>query len=160
MAKRVLVGNCFSRPAGGPIFFCRSHLPSLTLHAHISSPSHFVRAQVFCLYESTRYGLEDLSCVAMPLPRKRLDEIESWSSASTVSAPKRIRGSACKAGFEAYLVMNSHCFTWQNASLKELDEDNKRYLWRMPTLVKSESVRTPSWCRSRCGEQRRSRNTT
>ena len=62
----------------------------------------------------------------MPPPRKRLDEIESWSSASTVSAPKRIL-SAGRAGFEADPLMNSHCFSWQNASLKEPDEDNKRY---------------------------------
>ena len=40
--------------------------------------------------------------------------------------------------------MNSHCFTWQNASLKEPDEDNKRYPWRMPTPVESKPVATPS----------------
>ena len=112
--------------------------------AHLfSQPLKFL-AQAFCLYESTRYGLEDLSCVAMSPPSKRKDEIESWSSASTVSAPKRIHGSAGRAGFEAGLVMNSHCFTWQNASLKEPDEDNKRYLWRMPTPVESEPMTAPS----------------
>ena len=36
--------------------------------------------------------------------------------------------------------MNSHCFTWQNASLKEPDEDTERYPWRMPTPVESEPV--------------------
>ena len=40
--------------------------------------------------------------------------------------------------------MNSHCFTWQNASMKEPDEDNKRYPWRTPTPVESEPVSTPS----------------
>ena len=80
----------------------------------------------------------------MPLPRKCLDEIETWSNASTVSAPKRIRGSAGRARFEADPVMNSHWFRWRNASLKERDEDSKRYPWRMPTLVESEPVTTPS----------------
>ena len=111
------VGNCFTScwwPDFFLLFLSRSQLPSLTLHAHISSPNHFVRAQAFCLYESTRYGLEDLSCVAMPPPSKRLYEIESWS------------------------------FTWQSASLKDPDEDNKRYPWRMPTPVESEPVATPS----------------
>ena len=98
-------------------------------HAHISSPSPFVRAQAFGLFESTQYGLEDLSCVAMPPPSKRLHEVKSWSSGSNASAPKRIRGSAGRAGFEADPVTNSHCFTWQNASLKKPDDDNKRYPW-------------------------------
>ena len=71
--------------------------------------------------------------LAMPPPSKRVHETESTSSAS---APKRIRGSDP--------VMNSHCFTWQNASLKEPDEDTERYLWRMPTpTVESEPVPTP-----------------
>ena len=87
--------------------------------------------------------LEDLSCVAMPPPSKRLHEVENWSSGSTAIAPKRIRGSADRAGFDAHFVMNNHCFTWQNASLKEPDED-KRYPWRMPTLVEAELVSTPS----------------
>ena len=59
---------------------------------------------------------------------KRVQETESSGS-----APKRIRGSAAnwgRAGFEADSVMKSHCSTWQNASLKELNEDNERYLWR------------------------------
>ena len=116
-------------------FLSRSQLPSLTpitnsyvvnvsedfafgvcpVCAHLS-PSPFIQAQAFGLCESTRYGLEDLSCVAMPPPSKRLHEVERWSSGSTASAPKRIRGSAGRAGFEADPVMNSHCFTWQNAS--------------------------------------------
>ena len=91
----------------------------------------------------------------MPPPSKGLPEIESWSSDGAASAPKRIRGSAGMAGFDADLVMNTHCFTWQDASLKELDEDNKRYLWRMPTLVSLDlwQHRVP-WARSRHGEQR------
>ena len=79
----------------------------------------------------------------MPPPSKRVHEAESSSSAS---APKLIRGSAAnwgRAGFEADPVMNSHCFTWQNASLKEPDEDTERYPWRLPTLVESEPVSTP-----------------
>ena len=39
----------------------------------------------------------------MPPPSKRVHEVESCSSASSASAPKRIRGSAancCRAGFE------------------------------------------------------------
>ena len=62
--------------------------------------------------------------LAMPPPSKRVHEAESSNSAS---APKRSRGSAAnwrRAGFEADPVMNSHSFTWQNASLKEPDEDN------------------------------------
>ena len=71
----------------------------------------------------------------MPPPSKRVQEAQSSSSAS---APKRIRGSAAnwrRAGFEADPVMNSHCFTWQNESLKEPDEDNEQCPWRMPTTV-------------------------
>ena len=71
----------------------------------------------------------------MPPPSKRVQEAESSSSAS---APKRIRGSAAnwrRAGFEADPVMNSDGFTWQNESLKEPDEDNEQYPWRMPTTV-------------------------
>ena len=40
--------------------------------------------------------------------------------------------------------MNSNCFPWQNASLEEPDEDNKRYPWKMPSLVESEPASTPS----------------
>ena len=65
----------------------------------------------------------------------------------SAGAPKRNRGSAAnwaRAGFEADPVMDSHCFTWQNASLKEPDEDTERYPWRMPTpTVESEPVPTP-----------------
>ena len=57
---------------------------------------------------------------------------------------KAFRGSAGRARFEADPVMNSHCFSWQNASLKELDEKNNRYPWRMPTPVESEPVASPS----------------
>ena len=79
----------------------------------------------------------------MPPPSKRVHEAESSSSAS---APKRIGDSAAtwgRAGFEAGTVMNSHCFTWQNASLKEPDGDTERYPWRMPTPAESEPVPTP-----------------
>ena len=48
-----------------------------------------------------------------------------------------------RARFEGNPVMNSHCCTWQNASLKEPDEDTERYPWRMPTPVGSEPVPTP-----------------
>ena len=118
---------------------------SLSTHPPTLSPSPFVRAQALGLCESTRYALEDLPGVAMPPPSKRVHEVESCSSASSASAPKRIRGSAAdwgRAGFEADPVVNSHCFTWQNASLKEPDEDNERYPWRMPTPVESEPVLT------------------
>ena len=48
-----------------------------------------------------------------------------------------------EARFEADPVMNSHCFTWQNASLKGPDEDTERYPWRKPTgTVESEPVPT------------------
>ena len=79
----------------------------------------------------------------MPPQSKRVHEAESSSSAS---APKRIRGSAAnwgRGGFEADPVMNSNCFTWQNASLEEPDEDNEQYPWRMPTPVDSEPAPTP-----------------
>ena len=78
-----LVGNCFSRPVGDPMFIffvvlssCLSHQARFfddvnvsakffqVLHAHTSSPSPFVRAQAFGLCESTQCGLEDLSCDA------------------------------------------------------------------------------------------------
>ena len=36
------------------------------------------------------------------------------------------------AGFEADLVMRSHCSAWQNVSLKEPGEDTEPYPWRMP----------------------------
>ena len=159
------IGNCFSRPAG-ELFFVLPPLTPITnsyfanvseefvffcvLHAHTSSSSPFVRTQVFGLCGSARCGLGDVSCVAMPPPSKRLHEVESWRSGSTASASKRIRGSASRAGFEADPVMNSHCFTWQNPSLKDPDDDNKQHPCRMSTLVESEPVSTP--VRSLCGE--------
>ena len=63
---------------------------------------------------------------------------------TVTSGPKRIRGTADRIGFEADPVMNIHGFTWQNASLKEPDGDNKRFSLRMPTPVESEPVSKPS----------------
>ena len=88
----------------------------------------------------------------MPPPSNRVHEAESSSSAS---APKRIRGSAAnwgRAGFVADPVMNSHCFTWQNASLKELDEETDDILGESQLLWNQNPYHP--WVRSRCGEQR------
>ena len=85
-----------------------------------------------------------LRCHPRPSVCTRLSS--SSSSASSASAPKRIRSPAAnwsRAGFEAAPVMNSHCFTWQNASLKEPDEGNDQNPWRMPSRVESEPVPTP-----------------
>ena len=109
-----------------------------------SSPSPLVRAQAFGLCESTRYGLDDLSsCCDATSVASVLHEVESWSSGSTASAPKRIRGSASGARFEADPVMDSDCFTWLKAFVKEPDEDNERYPWRMLTPLDSEPVSSP-----------------
>ena len=75
--------------------------------------------------------------LAMPPPSNRVhDRVHR----------KSIRGSAAnwgRAGFEADPVMNSHCLTWQDASLKEPDEDTERHPWRIPTPVESEPVPAP-----------------
>ena len=67
------------------------------------------------------------------LHQKRQQDAER---AGAASAPNRIRGSAAGrgsgAGFEADPVVRSHCYTWQNTSLKEPSEDTEPYPWRMP----------------------------
>ena len=123
-----LVGNCFSRPAGGPIFFVvfssrLSHQARIFYDVNESEEVFFVcLAKRTSLHPVPSFEHRRLVCakvlsvdrriyLAMPPRSKRVHETESSSSAS---APKRIRGSASncgRAGFEADLVMNSHCFT-------------------------------------------------
>ena len=147
------VGDCFSRPAGGPILnFEKMFLAPVSLTPITNVYDLNVSEEFFFCTSCKRTSLhpappfEDrrLVCakvpsadrtiyLAMPPQSKRVHETESSSSAS---APKRIRGSVAncaRAGFEADPVMNSHCFTWQNASLKEPNEDTERYPWRMST---------------------------
>ena len=51
-------------------------------------------------------------------------ELQQWQHCECAKP----RGSADSARFETDPVMNSHGFTWQKASLKDTNEDNKRCL--------------------------------
>ena len=75
------------------------------------------------------FGVDWWIYPAMLPQSKRLQEAEHSDS-----APKRIRGLVVnwgKAGFEADVVMRSHCSTWHNTSLKEPSEDAEPYPWRL-----------------------------
>ena len=93
------------------------------------------------LHKSILCGLEDLSCDATSVQvcarsweQQQCECAEIHSGLSSELGKSRVRGKSCH---------EQYCSTWQNASLKEPDEDNKRYPWRMPTHpthVESEPV--------------------
>ena len=112
------------------------------LQAHISSHRPFVRAQAFGLFESTYWRIH----LAMPPQSKRAAAAAVRARQNAFKAQERTGG---RAGFEGDPVLKCHCFTWQNASLKHLENANSDCGIRTPANT---DFRFPR-LRSRCGEQ-------